>query len=99
MFYTLRTGGPPSYLFTKLGTTPETGYQFGAWGDNYKTPYGWLGSVKFEDAVRVYVNGGGTEAALKQWVKDVYAKDAGTQGKNSAAYIDRWLNGEYLVNN
>jgi hypothetical protein len=98
MFYTLRTGGPPSYLFTKLGMTPETGYQFGAWGDNYKTPYGWLGSVKFEDAVRVYVNGGGTEAALKQWVKDVYAKDAGTQGKNSAAYIDRWLNGEYLVN-
>ena len=98
MFYTLRTGGPPFYNFTKLGMTPETGYQFGAWGDNYKKPYGWLGSVKFEDAARVYVNGGGTEAALKQWVKDVYAKDAGTQGTNSATYIDRWLNGEYLEN-
>lgn len=98
MFYTLRTGGPPSYNFTKLGTTPETGYQFQAWGDNYKDPYGWIGSVKFSDAVEVYVNGGGTEAALKQWVKDVYDKDAGTQNKNSAAYIDRWLNGEYLEN-
>ena len=99
MFYTLRTGGPPFYNFTKLGMTPETGYQFGAWGDNYKKPYGWLGSVKFDDAVRVYESAGGTRAALKQWVKDVYAKDAGTQGKNSATYIDRWLNGEYLVNN
>ena len=79
--------------------TPETGYQFGAWGDNYKKPYGWLGSVKFDDAVRVYESTGGTRAALKQWVKDVYTKDAGTQGKNSATYIDRWLNGEYLVNN
>jgi hypothetical protein len=98
MFYTLRTGGPPFYNFTKLGMTPETGYQFGAWGDNYKTPYGWLGSVKFEDAVRVYVNGGGTEAALKQWVKDVYAKDAGTQGTNSANYIDQWLDGAILIN-
>ena len=98
MFWTLVTGQAPYYGFPKLGTTPETGYLFGAWGDNYKDPYGWLGSVKFEHAVGVYVNGGGTEAALKQWVKDVYAKDAGTQDKNSAKYIDRWLNGEYLVN-
>lgn len=99
MFYTLRVGGPPSYGFTKLGMTPETGYQFQAWGDNYKKPYGWIGSVKFDDAVRVYESGGGTRAALKQWVKDVYAKDSGTQNKNSAAYITQWLDGAILVNN
>ena len=98
MFWTLVTRQAPYYGFPKLGTTPETGYLFAAWGDNYKDPYGWLGSVKFEHAVRVYVNGGGTEAALKKWVKDVYSQSASTQGQNSAAYIDRWLNGEYLVN-
>ena len=98
MFWTLVTAQTPYYGFPKLGPTPETGYVFAAWGDNYKDPYGWLGSVKFQDAVRVYVNGGGTEAALKKWVKDVYSLSASTQGQNSAAYIDRWLSGEYLEN-
>ena len=98
MFWTLVTKQAPYYGSPKLGTTPETGYIFAAWGDNYKDPYGWLGGVKFEHAVRVYVNSGGTEAALKQWVKDVYRLSASTQGQNSATYIDRWLNGEYLVN-
>ena len=98
MFWTLVTKQTPYYGSPKLGTTPETGYIFAAWGDNYKDPYGWLGGVKFEHAVRVYVNSGGTEAALKQWVKDVYSLSAGTQNTNSAKYIDRWLNGEYLVN-
>jgi hypothetical protein len=35
---------------------------------------------------------------LKKWVKDVYSLSVSTQGQNSAAYIDRWLSGEYLEN-
>jgi hypothetical protein len=102
MLYTMRTGLTPYYNFSKLGATAETGYQFREWGDGYKTPYGWLGSVSFDDAVRVYQNGGGTRATLKQWVKDVYAKDASVQNpdiaNSSAKYINEWLNGAIFVN-
>ena len=98
MFWTLVTKQAPYYGFPKLGATPEAGYVFGAWGDNYKDPYGWLGSVTFDAAVEVYEGGGGTRAALKKWVEDVYSLSASTQNTNSAKYIDRWLNGEHLVN-
>ena len=98
MFWTLVTGQTPYYGFPKLGATPEAGYVFAAWGDNYKDPYGWLGSVTFNAAVEVYEGGGGTRAALKKWVKDVYTLSASTQGQNSAKYIDQWLDGEELVN-
>jgi hypothetical protein len=98
MFWTLVTGQTPYYGFPKLGATPEAGYVFAAWGDNYKDPYGWLGSVTFNAAVEVYEGGGGTRAALKKWVKDVYSLSASTQGQNSAKYIDQWLDGAELVN-
>jgi hypothetical protein len=98
MAYTMRTNSPPYYGFTKLGMTPETGYHFDKWGDGYKKPHGWLvGGVKFDDAVAVYENDGGTREYLKQWIKDVYAKDAACQlpivAEYSAKYINDWLDG------
>ena len=98
MVYTMRTNSPPFYGFTKLGMTPETGYHFDKWGDGYKKPHGWLvGGVKFDDAVAVYENDGGTREYLKQWIKDVYAKDAACQGplvtEYSGKYINDWLDG------
>ena len=98
MVYTMRTNSPPIYGFTKLGMTPETGYHFDKWGDGYKKPHGWLvGGVKFDDAVAVYENDGGTREYLKQWVKDVYATDAACQleivAEYSAIYINDWLDG------
>ena len=98
MLYTMRTGVTPYFNFPKLGMTPETGYHFNVWGDGYKSPYGWLtGGVKFEDAVRVYENGGGKGDDLKQWIKDVYQKDPAVQlaivANYSAKYINDWLEG------
>ena len=98
MVYTMRTNSPPSYGFTKLGMTPETGYHFDKWGDGFKKPHGWLvGGVKFDDAVAVYENDGGTREYLKQWIKDVYAKDPACQleivAEYSAIYINDWLDG------
>lgn len=98
MFYTVRTAITPYYNFPKLGMIPETGYQYNIFGDGYRPPYGWLfGGVKFDDAVAVYENDGGTRASLKQWVKDVYAKDASCQldlvANFSAKWIDTWLDG------
>ena len=97
MLYTMRTGITPYFNFPKLGMTPETGYHFNVWGDGFKSPYGWLtGGVKFEDAVRVYTNGGGTKD-LKQWLLDVYSKDPACQleivANYSAKYINDWVNG------
>ena len=98
MLYTMRTGVTPYFNFPKLGMSPETGYHFVAWGDGYKEPYGWLtGGVKFEDAARVYENGGGKAEDLKQWIKDVYQKDPAVQlpivANYSAKYINDWLEG------
>lgn len=98
MLYTMRTGVTPYFNFPKLGMTPETGYHFNAWGDGYKSPYGWLtGGIKFEDVVRVYVNGGGKAEDIKKWVLDVYSKDPAVQlpivANYSAKYINDWVNG------
>lgn len=97
MLYTMRTGITPYFNMPKLGMTEETGYHFNVWGDGFKSPYGWLtGGVKFEDAVRVYTNGGGTKD-LKQWLLDVYSKDPACQlevvANYSAKYINDWVNG------
>jgi hypothetical protein len=91
MLYTLRVGGPMAYLAPKLGMTPESGYHFTAWGDGYKLPYGWLLKVKFDDAVRVYENDGGTRAKLKQWVRDVYSKDAAANLPDTPDSYKRFL--------
>lgn len=94
--YTTITGNKAPSVFSeemKLARDPSSGYIFGAWGDyNGGPPYGWISSLDFATAVRVYESATGkSRTVLRDWVLDMFA----ASDSSSAQYAENWVNGFY----
>jgi hypothetical protein len=69
--------------------SPIDEYCFFAWGD-YGTEYvpGFIFKTKFSTVLSVYLNKGGTDAALRKWIRSNIP-----QKSRAYAYLEGWMGG------